>query len=80
MLILCDGGGSNSARARLWKHELCHEICEKYGISIRVYHYPTVASKWNPVEHRLFGPITANWQGAMAAEVDRGEKSIPTET
>jgi hypothetical protein len=28
-----------------------------------VCHYPTGASKWNPVEHRLFGPISINWAG-----------------
>ena len=63
LLILCDGGGSNGARTRLWKYELYLKVCRKYGISVRVCHYPTGASKWNPVEHRLFGPITANWQG-----------------
>lgn len=63
LLILCDGGGSNSFRARAWKYNLYQEICKQYGISIRVCHYPTGASKWNPVEHRLFGPITNNWQG-----------------
>ena len=26
-------------------------------------HYPTGCSKWNPVEHRLFGPISTNWAG-----------------
>ena len=62
-MILCDGGGSNGVRTRLWKYELYNEICNKYGISVRVCHYPTGASKWNPVEHRLFGPITNNWQG-----------------
>lgn len=63
LLILCDGGGSNGSRSRLWKYYLDQEICKKYGIGIRVCHYPTGASKWNPVEHRLFGPITNNWQG-----------------
>ena len=28
-----------------------------------VCHYPRGASKWNPVEHRLFGPISINWSG-----------------
>ena len=28
-----------------------------------VCHYPRGASKWNPVEHRLFGPISINWAG-----------------
>lgn len=63
LLILCDGGGSNGSRSRLWKYYLHQKICKKYGIGIRVCHYPTGASKWNPVEHRLFGPITNNWQG-----------------
>lgn len=63
LLILCDGGGSNSSRARAWKYNLYQEVSKKYGLSIRVCHYPTGASKWNPVEHRLFGPITNNWQG-----------------
>ena len=26
-------------------------------------HYPTGTSKWNPIEHRLFGPIGTNWAG-----------------
>ena len=28
-----------------------------------VCHYPTGASKWNPVEHRLFSEISKNWAG-----------------
>ena len=28
-----------------------------------VCHYPTGASAYNPVEHRLFGPISINWAG-----------------
>jgi hypothetical protein len=63
LLILCDGGGSNGARVRLWKYSLYQQISLKFGICVRVCHYPTGASKWNPVEHRLFGPITDNWQG-----------------
>ena len=63
LLILCDGGGSNSARCRLWKYCLYHKIAKVHGITIRVCHYPTGASKWNPVEHRLFSHITSNWQG-----------------
>jgi len=26
-----------------------------------VAHYPSGASKWNPIEHRLFSEITKNW-------------------
>ena len=28
-----------------------------------VCHYPTGASKWNPIEHRLFSQISLNWAG-----------------
>ena len=31
------------------------------GLTVMVCHYPTGASKWNPIEHRLFGPISINW-------------------
>ena len=63
LLIFADAGGSNGARPRLWKYALYHGICKVYGIRITVCHYPTGASKWNPVEHRLFSQITSNWQG-----------------
>ncbi len=62
-LILADCGGSNSARSRVWKYNLQTKVCDRYGISITVCHYPPGASKWNPVEHRLHSEITKNWQG-----------------
>lgn len=35
----------------------------RYGLHVTVCHYPTGASKWNPVEHRLFAPVSINWAG-----------------
>jgi hypothetical protein len=32
-----------------------------------VCHYPRGASKWNPVEHRLFSRISINWAGEPLA-------------
>ncbi len=63
LLILCDCGGSNSYRARVWKYALHSKICRSYGISVTVCHYPPGASKWNPVDHRLFSFISMNWAG-----------------
>ena len=63
LLILADGGGSNGHRPRLWKARLQEQIVDRYGLHVRVCHYPTGASKWNPVEHRLFGPVSINWAG-----------------
>lgn len=63
LLILADGGGSNGHRPRLWKTSLQKRIADRYGLHVTVCHYPTGASKWNPVEHRLFGPVSINWAG-----------------
>ena len=32
-------------------------------MDITVAHYPPGASKWNPIEHRLFSEISKNWAG-----------------
>jgi Rhodopirellula transposase DDE domain len=63
LLILADSGGSNGCRPRLWKLSLQELVADRYGLEVTVCHYPTGASKWNPVEHRLFGPISINWAG-----------------
>ena len=63
LLILADAGGSNSCRSRVWKQQLQEQLCDRFGLTVTVCHYPTGCSKWNPVEHRLFGPISLNWAG-----------------
>jgi hypothetical protein len=63
LLILADGGGSNGHRPRLWKLRLQTDLADRFGLTVTVCHYPTGASHYNPVEHRLFGPISNNWAG-----------------
>ena len=63
LLVLADGGGSNGHRPRRWKLAVQEQLADRYGLHVTVCHYPTGASKWNPVEHRLFGPISVNWAG-----------------
>lgn len=63
LLILADGGGSNGARCRLWKYALQEKLVEPYQLSVTVCHYPPDASKWNPIEHRVFSEISKNWAG-----------------
>lgn len=63
LLVLADGGGSNGPRCRAWKEKIQSEICDRHGISVTVCHYPPGASKWNPIEHRLFSEISKNWAG-----------------
>lgn len=62
LLIEADSGGSNGCRPRLWKREL-QQLANDTGLRITVCHYPRGASKWNPADHRLFGPISRNWSG-----------------
>jgi Rhodopirellula transposase. len=63
ILILVDSGGANGYRSRMWKLKLNELLCNKYGMEATVCHYPAGASKWNPIEHRLFSEISKNWQG-----------------
>lgn len=63
LLILADAGGSNGYRLRLWKKQLQEQLADRLGIEVMVCHYPTGASKWNPIEHRLFSYISLNWAG-----------------
>jgi hypothetical protein len=63
LLILADGGGSNSARCRMWKYALQTKLIDPYQLTVTVCHYPPGASKWNPVEHRLLSEISKHWAG-----------------
>jgi len=61
--ILADCGGSNGPNCRAWKYGLHRKLCERHGLNVTVAHYPSGASKWNPIEHRLFSEISKNWAG-----------------
>lgn len=63
ILIVADSGGANGCRVRSWKERLQRRLADEHGLAVSVAHYPTGCSKWNPVEHRLFGPISRNWAG-----------------
>ena len=63
LLILADGGGSNGARVRAWKYALQAQVADRFDLELVVCHYPTGASKWNPIEHRLFSEISKHWAG-----------------
>jgi hypothetical protein len=62
LAILADGGGSNGSSNRLWKLRL-YQFAQRHGLAVIVAHYPPGASKWNPIEHRLFSEISKNWAG-----------------
>ena len=62
-LLLADAGGSNSCRTRAWKERLQVQVCDRFGLTVTVCHYPTGCSKWNPIERSLFSQISRNWAG-----------------
>ena len=64
MLILCDGGGSNSSSHYIVKEQF-KQLSENLQIQIVVAHYPPYCSKWNPIEHRAFSYISKKWQGVV---------------
>jgi hypothetical protein len=79
LLILCDNGGCNGSKNRLWKYEL-QRFADLSGLAIHVAHYPPGASKWNPVEHRLFSFISKNWAGQPLTSYEKVLNYIRTTT
>jgi hypothetical protein len=68
LLLLCDGGGSNSVHSYLFKADV-QELVNKIGVEVRVAHYPPYTSKYNPIEHRLFCHVTRACQGMLFASL-----------
>lgn len=62
LLIEADCGGGNSNRTHGWKVAL-QRFADEFNLTVSVTHYPSGASKWNPIEHRMFSLISANWAG-----------------
>jgi hypothetical protein len=69
ILILCDGGGSNSSRHYIFKEDL-QKLSDELNIEIRIAHYPPYTSKYNPIEHRLFPHITRALQGVIFTSIE----------
>ncbi len=64
ILLLCDGGGSNSCHKHLFKEDL-QGVVNDIAVPIRVAHYPAYCSKFNPIERRLFSHVTRACQGVL---------------
>lgn len=69
MMVVCDSGGSNGCRVRLWKTEL-QWFCNRTGVEFHISHLPPGTSKWNKVEHRLFCFISKNWAGQPLIDIE----------
>ena len=78
LLILADCGGSNGYRIRLWKQQLQIGFCDRFGLQVKVCHYPPGSSKWNPIEHRMFSFISNNWAAQPLLDYETVLKFIRT--
>lgn len=64
MLLLMDGGGSNSCLHYIVKEDL-QKLANELGIKITIAHYPAYCSKYNPIEHRLFPHLQRSWEAMV---------------
>jgi hypothetical protein len=69
LLLLCDCGGSNGSRRYLFKQYL-QRLADRLGLEVRVAHYPPYASKYNPIEHRLFPHVTRACAGVSFEDLE----------
>ena len=75
LMLLCDAGGGNSYRHHAFKKAL-QALAKEIGLDIIVCHYPPYASKWNPIEHRLFCHVHQSMSGQMFQNYETIQKLI----
>jgi biotin operon repressor len=69
ILWLVDSGGSNNCRHQIFKQDL-ETLAGEIGLPIRVAHYPTYCSKYNPIERRFFPHVTRACQGMLLDTIE----------
>ncbi len=80
VLVVCDGGGSNSSSSYLFKEDL-EALSNRLGLKIRIAHYPPYCSKFNPIEHRVFPHVTRACSGVPLECIETAKHYIEkTET
>ena len=80
VLVICDGGGSNSSSSYLFKEDL-QALSDRTGLKIRIAHYPPYCSKFNPIEHLVFPHVTRACSGVPLECIETAKHYIEkTET
>lgn len=69
VLILCDGGGSNSSLKYIFKEDL-QALSNRLDLKLRIAHYPPYCSKYNPIEHRVFPHVTRACRGVPLGTIE----------
>jgi len=75
ILMFCDSGGANSYRHHIFKSEI-QKLVNEINIPLKVVHYPPYASKWNPIEHRVFPHVTRALEGVPLNTVHEAKSRI----
>jgi len=69
ILLLFDCGGSNAANKHIVKYDL-QQLSDAIGMEIRVAHYPSYCSKYNPIERRFFPHVSRACTGMLFDTLD----------
>jgi transposase len=69
ILMLFDAGGANSCRHHVFKSEI-QRLANSLKIEVVIKHYPPYASKWNPIEHRVFCHVARVIKGVFIRTFD----------
>ena len=69
LLLLFDCGGSNAANKHIVKYDL-QQLSDAIGMEIRVAHYPSYCSKYNPIERRFFPHVSRACTGLLFDTLD----------
>lgn len=72
ILWQCDAGGSNNCRHHIFKQDLA-ALSTRLGLPIRVAHYPSYCSKFNPIERRFFPHVGRACAGMLFDSLARVE-------
>ncbi len=75
--LLCDAGGGNSYRHHIFKDRLL-KLAQELGICFIVSHYPPYASKWNPIEDRLFSHVHYAMSGLVFTDYQTIKERMET--
>ena len=73
LLLLCDGGGSNSSRSFLFKAHL-QSLVNRIALPIRVAHYPPYTSKYKPIAASVIPARDVRLPGVIFQSMDLVKK------
>ncbi len=71
--------GANACSHHVVKQSLM-KLASTIGVNIIMLHYPPYCSKYNPIEHCMFGPISRSWSGAPLMSIENARSRAEATT